>query len=64
METYQIRCLNEDYYILADKWAVGEDGLKFFQGEKAVAWFTTWDCWKILTDEEEPEYFRFPDRRY
>lgn len=50
MNEYSIGCLRDVFYIRADKWSVGTEGLKFYQKDKVVAWFTTWDYWKL---EEE-----------
>jgi hypothetical protein len=51
MEKYEVLCMNSKYLIKADNWCVGIDGLKFYQQEEIVAWFTTWDYWKVLNNE-------------
>jgi hypothetical protein len=45
MNTYTVKSTDGSYNIIADNWSVGHEGLKFYQREKVVAWFTTWDYW-------------------
>lgn len=47
MDKYQVIAKGDKYLIKATHWSVGDDGLKFYQGEKIVAWFNTWDNWGI-----------------
>jgi hypothetical protein len=50
MKKYEVLCLSSYYTIKADGWIVGAEGLKFYQDEEVVAWFITWDHWRIVDE--------------
>ncbi len=53
MKSYEILCCGTNYYVKADTWSVGNEGLKFIIKNEIVAWFTTFDYWiyKGICDE-------------
>ena len=51
MKNYQVLCLGIYYVIQADNWSVSSEGLKFYQNDKIVFWFISWDFWRILSNE-------------
>ena len=53
MNTYTVKSTDGTYNIIADNWSVGHEGLKFYQKEKMVAWFTTWDFWMCESEDFE-----------
>ncbi len=51
LNNYEVLCMGEKYYLAAQSWSVGTEGLKFSKNDEIVAWFTSWDYWMIIDED-------------